>query len=90
MFHTVSLLVCGTTGEVSRLAVTTSENEAMNEAFTGWLQRHLEADRNRFRVTAGGVMSRLFAVEPDGSSDIVCTLLHTANHTPVTHSSVTQ
>ena len=55
----------------------------MNEARTGctWFQRHLEADRNRFRVAGGGVRSRLFEVEQEDSLDIVCTLLHTAKHT---------
>ena len=61
----------------------------MNEARAGWFQRHLEADRNRFRVTGGGVASRLFEVELEGPSYIVYTLLHTAKHTTVTHT-VTQ
>ena len=58
----------------------------MNEARTGWFQRHLEADRNRFRVAGGGVSFRLFEVEPEDSLDIVYTILNTAKHTAVTHS----
>ena len=58
----------------------------MNEARTGWFQRHLEADRNRFRVAGGEVSSRLFEVDPEDSLDIVYTLLYTAKHTTVTHS----